>query len=125
MRRDLDLVRSILLAVERADGEVDIDDLACDAWPYEEVAYHVRLMEHHGLIDVLRDKRDMSGATIDLAVSGLTWDGQDMLEAMRDDRVWRRARKAISESVGSTTFEVVKQTCATVAASLVRASLGM
>ena len=49
MKRDLDLVRSILMYVENADGEVDADDMATERWPIETVAYHVRLMAHHRL----------------------------------------------------------------------------
>lgn len=64
MKRDLDLVRSILIYVENAADEVDADDMATERWPIETVAYHVRLMAHHGLLDVSRDARDMNGNTI-------------------------------------------------------------
>nr|DAL20414.1 MAG TPA_asm: YjcQ protein [Caudoviricetes sp.] len=125
MRRDLDLVRSILIYVEKAEDEVDAEDLVTDGWPFETVAYHVRLMAHHGLVDLSDDTRDMNGETLSLAVSGLTWDGQDYLDAIRDPKVWAKVKKTVKEAVGSTTFEVVKQTGALVAMSMVKASLGM
>lgn len=75
MKRDLDLVRSILLYVEGADDEVDADDMATERWPIETVAYHVRLMEHHGLLDVSQDFRDMNGG---ITIAGITWDGQEV-----------------------------------------------
>ncbi len=37
MRRDLDLVRSILIYVEKAEDEVDAEDLVTDGWPFETV----------------------------------------------------------------------------------------
>lgn len=46
----LDLVRSILIYVENAGSEVDADDMSTERWPIEAVAYHVRLMAHHGLL---------------------------------------------------------------------------
>lgn len=125
MKRDLDLVRSILIYVEKAEGEVDAEDLVTDDWPFEIVAYHVRLMAHHGLVDLSDDVRDMNGETLSLAVSGLTWDGQDYLDAIRDPKVWSKVKKTVKEAVGSTTLEVVKQTGALVAMSMVKASLGM
>lgn len=125
MRRDLDLVRSILIYVEKAEDEVDAEDLVTDGWPFETVAYHIRLMAHHGLVDLSDDARDMNGETLSLAVSGLTWDGQDYLDAIRDPKVWAKVKKTVKEAVGSTTFEVVKQTGALVAMSMVKASLGM
>lgn len=75
MKRDLDLVRSILLYVESADDEVDADDMATERWPIETVAYHVRLMEHHGLLDVSQDFRDMNGG---ITIAGIAWDGQEV-----------------------------------------------
>lgn len=78
MKHDLDLVRSILIYVENAECEVDADDMAAERWPIETVAYHVRLMEHHGLLDVSQDARDMNGNTIELTVAGITWDGQEV-----------------------------------------------
>ncbi|WP_432291273.1 DUF2513 domain-containing protein [Olsenella uli] len=125
MKRDLDLVRSILIYVEKAEDEVDAEDLVTDDWPFEIVAYHVRLMAHHGLVDLSDDVRDMNSETLSLAVSGLTWDGQDYLDAIRDPKVWSKVKKTVKEAVGSTTLEVVKQTGALVAMSMVKASLGM
>lgn len=74
MKRDLDLVRSILMYVENADDEVDADDMATERWPIETVAYHVRLMAHHGLLDVSQDVRDMNGG---ITIAGITWGGQE------------------------------------------------
>lgn len=125
MRRDLDLVRSILIYVEKAEDEVDAEDLVTDSWPFEIVAYHIRLMAHHGLVDLSDDTRDMNGETLSLTVSGLTWDGQDYLDAIRDPKVWAKVKKTVKEAIGSTTFEVVRQTGALVAMSMVKASLGM
>lgn len=125
MKRDLDLVRSILVYVEKAGDEVDAEDLVTDSWPFETVAYHIRLMAHHGLVDLSDDARDMNGETLSLAVSGLTWDGQDYLDVIRDPKVWAKVKKAVKEAVGSATFEVVKQTGALVAMSMVKASFGM
>lgn len=125
MKRDLDLVRSILIYVEKAEDEVDAKDLVTDSWPFEIVAYHIRLMAHHGLVDLSDDTRDMNGETLSLTVSGLTWDGQDYLDAIRDPKVWAKVKKTVKEAIGSTTFEVVRQTGALVAMSMVKASLGM
>lgn len=125
MKRDLDLVRSILIYVEKAEDEVDAEDFVTDSWPFEIVAYHIRLMAHHGLVDLSDDTRDMNGETLSLTVSGLTWDGQDYLDAIRDPKVWAKVKKTVKEAIGSTTFEVVRQTGALVAMSMVKASLGM
>lgn len=125
MKRDLDLVRSILIYVENAAGEVDADDMATERWPIEAVAYHVRAMAHHGLVDVSRDARDMNGNTIELTVAGITWDGWDYLDSIREPKVWGRVKKTLAGTVGSTTLDVVRQTASMVALAMVREGLGM
>lgn len=125
MKRDLDLVRSILMYVENANDEVDADDMATERWPIETVAYHVRLMAHHGLVDVSRDARDMNGDTIELIVAGITWDGQDYLDSIREPKVWGRVKKTLAGTVGSTTLDVVRQTASMVALAMVREGLGI
>ena len=125
MKRDIDLVRSILIYVENAADEVDADEMATERWPIETVAYHVRLMAHHGLVDVSRDARDMNGNTIELTVAGITWDGQDYLDSIREAKVWGRVKKALAGTVGSTTLDVVRQTASMVALAMVREGLGI
>ena len=125
MKRDLDLVRSILMYVANADDEVDADDMATERWPIETVAYHVRLMAHHGLVDVSWDARDMNGNTIELTVAGITWDGQDYLDSIREPKVWGRVKKTLAGTVGSTTLDVVRQTASMVALAMGSEGLGI
>lgn len=61
--------------MENADDEVGADDMAAERWPIETVAYHVRLMAHHGLLDVSQDARGMNGG---ITIAGITWDGQEV-----------------------------------------------
>ena len=50
MKRDMDLVRNLLLATERADCAIDAMDLY-DEYSNDQVAFHVEMMTAHGLID--------------------------------------------------------------------------
>lgn len=124
MKRDMDLVRSVLMQVESAESALDAGQLDYMGHPQEEVYYHIELMQRRGLIDA-SVRRDWGGTVIDVTINGLTWDGQDFLDAMRDDRVWARAKRAVRESVGSTTFEVVKRICVEVAASMALRAAGL
>ena len=121
MRRDMDLVRAILLAVEEADRPVRAQEVVPEGYTFAEVVYHVELLKAHGLVDarVTRSK----GAVV-AEVLGLTWDGCDFLDAMRDDRVWERAKCAVREAVGSTTMGVVKAACVKAAEMAVMSQLG-
>ena len=51
MKRDMDLVRHILLEVESADDDVQLQALTFGDWTLEMVGYHVELMCSHDLVD--------------------------------------------------------------------------
>ena len=129
MKRDLDIVRDILLQVEKSDGYLTINDLFdirdkqkdCK-YTDKEIVYHVELLFAQGFIDG-NIRRDMNGDITDSSIDGLTWDGADYLESMRDSRVWNKAKSTIKKAVGSTTFDVVKQTCTLVATQMIKSNL--
>ena len=70
MKRDLDLVRSILLRVEGADGALGLRDFSSDAYTDDVVAYHLQLMENRGLIDASFTK-DWSGSVVKATIAAL------------------------------------------------------
>lgn len=127
MKRDLDLVRELLLEVEKAEKPLTLDDLETPArlaiHSQQKIRYHIWLLHSAGLVDasIFYADNEVYTATI----KGLTWDGQDFLDVMREPNVFKQAKQAINEAVGSTTFEVVKQTCTVVATSLIKQNLGL
>lgn len=123
MKRDMDLVRAILLKVEDAEEPLDLDELCEDEAP-SKVAYHAALMIERGLLDG-DVKRQWDWGVACGEVRGLTWDGQDYLDAVRDERVWSKTRKAIRESVGSCTFDTIKAVCSSVAVKVALGAVGM
>lgn len=124
MKRDMDLVRHVLMTVERAESEVQIDGLVVDGkWHLAMVAYHVELMSAQGLVDA--QVYHAGDAVVGGAVTALTWDGADYLDAIRDDAVWRRTKDVVRKSVGSTTMDVIKQAAVMVATSAIKSSLGL
>ena len=58
-------------------------------------------------------------------ISSLTWEGNDYLDAVASENVWNRVRKALSSSVGSTSFDVIKSVASKVGQSLLLAQLGI
>lgn len=118
MKRDMDLVRSILKQTELADKPLEFGMIAHDGYSDAELAYHVELMQARGLLDASITKA-WSGDVVHGRIEALTWDGLDYLDAVRSDRVWEKAKDAISKTVGSTTFGVIKTVCCKVAIDLI------
>lgn len=123
LKRDLDLVRSILLRVEGADGALGLRDFSSDAYTDDVVAYHLQLMENRGLIDASFTK-DWSGSVVKATIGGLTWEGADYLDAIRDDGLWRKTKDALARA-GAVTFGAVKEVAVAVAVASAKASLGI
>lgn len=125
MKRDLDLVRNILVTAEKSDGPVDAGTLLNCCSDLRVIAFHVELMRENGLIRADVEYDGLADAPMDVTVDGITWDGYDYLDAIRSDKVWRKANDAISSSVGDTSLSVVKETCTMVATELIKTSLGI
>lgn len=126
MKRDMDLVRGILLLAEGAEGPVDKGAItSAFGCTDEQAVFHVELMASHGLVDA-RVRRVTSGAAAAVvSVSGLTWDGFDYLDAIRSADVWTRAKGAIAEAVGDAPLAVIKSVCTALAERLVMERLGL
>ncbi len=102
MKRDMDLVRQMLLFTEEHSAPSTAAEVKIEGRSDEEVSYHLALMKDAGLIEA----RSPGKYGPMWAVLGLTWAGHDFLDAARDANRWSTAKK-IGEKVGSVSFEVV------------------
>ena len=106
MKRDMDLVRTILLAVEAIPDESmgqfvnRIDRVDSGVF-----ARHVEIMLEAGLVEghVVH-----AGRSIRANVNGITWDGYEFLDSIRSDTAWAKTKARIAGTVGSASFEVIK-----------------
>lgn len=124
MKRDMDLVRLILITIENAEGPVDARTLACDAYSFSDISFHAELLRAHGLIEADVQKA-WGGVPSSCRLSALTWEGYDYLDAIRSEKVWAKAKSAIADSVGDTSLSVIKETCSALALATIKASLGI
>ncbi len=103
MKRDLDLVRRLLLKIEERHN-IASSDLACDeliSASHELVSYHLQMMiQEAGLAkgisipDMDEDARD-GWEDIEL-----TWKGHDFLDQVRDDEIWRLTKEGVTKAKG-------------------------
>jgi hypothetical protein len=123
MKRDMDLVRKILLEVEEAEHPIKGEFFLSELYPKSVVFYHVKLMQANGLLDVSVEA-EYGPEEDNYVIDGLTWDGHDYLEAIRDERVWTKTKSVIKNTVGSTTMGVIKTTATEVALAMIRSVIG-
>jgi hypothetical protein len=114
MKRDMDLIREILLEVEKRQGLTGWLDLQIPSRDTEEVAYHVKLLDQAGYLQAT-DLSSHDGFY--WAPKSLTWEGHEFLDAARNETVWAKAKSFIRENGGSVPLEVVKAFMVQVATS--------
>lgn len=94
MKRDLDLIRNILKAVEAVPAGGVLRELEgfddVDAPTFNE---HVALLIDAGYLEGRVVRGNMGIAAV--RVIGLTWQGHDFIAAARDERLWVKAKKAV------------------------------
>lgn len=95
MKRDMELIRLLLLKVE---GEEPKPDLS--GYTQKQQGYHLAKLIEAGLVNG-EISRDNNGNATGAVPIELTWDGHEFLDAARSDKVWNRAlSKVKSEGVG-------------------------
>lgn len=103
MQRNMDIVRSIILATaEAAPGE---DVMGLPDIDNEVYASHVMWMQEAGLVDA--NVSQTTGPTR-AYVHRLTWAGCDFADAIKDDTLWKKAKDRVMKPSASFTFDVLK-----------------
>lgn len=101
MKRDMDVIREIVLAVRDARSALGgIEGMDRDVF-----AEHVRLLEEAGL--VCAAVQVVQQRTTAAVAYRLTWAGQDFADAITSDTLWRKAKDNVIKPAGSWTFGVL------------------
>lgn len=109
MKRDMDYIRELLLKIEESEDFLTKDNCMICNKKMPEVEYHLSLLKDAGYIDGIFV--DADNHLHEAVIKGLTWDGQDYLDTMRDDQVWIKAKKVVKNTLGSTTLDLIKEVC--------------
>lgn len=96
MKRDMDLVREILLAVEASESPDGWITLELPERAPAELSYHVMLLHEAGML-IGMDLSTLDGT--EWQPERLTYQGHEFLDTIRDSEVWKRT-KAGAEQAG-------------------------
>lgn len=105
MKRDMELIREILLEIENLDSTPTdwLDDFAIEGHSAEVVSYHVWLLDQVGLV-VGMDASTMD--EFDFKPRCLTWHGFEYLENIRNPEIWQNTKESANK-VGSFSLDVL------------------
>lgn len=105
MKRDMDLVRAILLAVEAHERGFAPSDLRIEGYTHEQIAYHAFIMDEAGLV-AASDDINRGSRSPEATVRRLTWKGHEFLDAARPPDRWEKAKAALAK-VGGASFQIL------------------
>jgi hypothetical protein len=102
MKRDMDLVRNILLQIE-GDGKI----LSIEGYEKDVILKHLELLEEAGLIKASFLRANQVGV-VSAHVERLTWSGHEFLDAARNDTLWNKAKGIVGEKAGTVSFAILQ-----------------
>lgn len=117
MRRDLDLIRKIVLAMEESDGT---RMLKIDGYSAEQVGYHSYLIIDAGLAKGI-EMTTLDDGLPKWELSYLTSAGHDFADAAREEGTWRTATGIVREKASGITLDVLRQ----VLVSVIKRTIGL
>jgi hypothetical protein len=107
MKRDLELIRKMVLATEDAPSGW-APQLKFEGYTDAQVGYHAYLLINAGLAKG-RDRSTIGGEGPEGFITSLTWAGHEFAEAARDEARWRKALGIVQEKGGTVTIGVLTQ----------------
>jgi hypothetical protein len=120
MKRDMELVREILLKVEKAPYDGRFHDIEVEGRSHQEIAYHVMILHEARLLEATNRKTHHG---IDWKPKRLTYAGHEFLDAARSSKVWEAAKSWLSSTTGTLTIEGLKTALPEVTKRIIQGAL--
>lgn len=106
MKRDLDLIRLVLLEVEKNDEPTRGISVAVEGYSDVQIQYHVKLLRDAGFIVA---RSGSSPEKMDYQPKSLTWAGHDFLDATRSATIWNRVKTKLKDIGTDAPMSLVQQ----------------
>jgi Hypothetical protein (DUF2513) len=113
MKRDMELIRELMLAIESQDGDFNYESVKAIGYDEPQIEGHLDLLIEAKLVvgEVHRFQGDpLQGGFSSIPVVELSWEGHEFLENTRNESVW----KIVKEKAGSMAIGVLTQVSASV-----------
>lgn len=117
MKRDMDLVRLILLKVEKEYKDGFLFNIRIDGYDSCMVSNHCKLLYEAGFISDYQSKY-ADDELCSFIVGDLTWYGHDFLDKIRDNSFWHKTKEVIKKNG----LPLIVDTIKTVATDLIKAA---
>lgn len=118
MKRDLDLIRDILIFIEGNAGfnqNLGLQNFEVLDKPLDEIAYQLRLLDDVCFIEC---KEIKAIGYYDCLVQRMTMQGHEYLDSVRNETVWSKTKEKLNIVGGSASLSVIQALATAVAKTL-------
>jgi hypothetical protein len=127
MKRDLDLIREILLSVESWNDSqpLTLGSLTYEGKTKQEIGYQLELLEDVGYIDVRIIKDHGGTGYLDAFIVRMKMAGHEYLASVRSPEVWNKTKTTLEKVGGGAALDVVKDIASKIMADLIKTYTGL
>jgi DNA-binding transcriptional ArsR family regulator len=108
MKRDMELVRSLLLYFEEKPDDRVAEKVVIEGYDDLTIGYHLILLYEAGLIEGEREV-SKSRRVIRVYPMRLTWAGHDFIAAARNESIWRKTKAKVASFAVDVPFAVLRE----------------
>jgi len=108
MKRDMDLVRQILLSATAHEHGYADENPKVSGFTEDQIGHHIYLMQQAGLVEA-SDSSALDSSSPTALLLCVTWKGHDFIEAARSNNVWTSAKEKAKSVGGSMSFDLLKE----------------
>lgn len=109
MKRDVDLIRNMLLLIESCPDvpprTLRLESFLDISRDIQIISLHLELLIEAGFIEA--EVRSVQDDVKDYDIFRITYAGYEYLDSVRDAKIWRDVKQKIS-AIGGATFEIIK-----------------
>lgn len=121
MKRDLDLIRNILIKCEEITPKrIYAEDFVDEFNDFEKISYHLELLDDNGFIEC--QKFVCLGTTCkDFIIYRLTSSGHDYLDSVRDPKIYDDVKNKMGKLFQTSSLAIIQS----LAESIIKSKLGI
>lgn len=108
MKRDIELIKKILLKIEEHNSTSPIQNLKIKDYSQELISYQIYLLNQAGLINA-EIIRVGANEIAEAEILEMTWNGHEFLDAARNDNIWNKFKTKVLENGGSIPFSIARE----------------